>query len=84
MSVQAPAHVALSARRLFAMVLRHWYLLKSSWPRLFDLMYWPAVQMLMWGCLQIYVAQNSGYFARAAGTFIAAVMLWDILFRGQL
>lgn len=84
MSVQAPAHVALSARRMFAMVLRHWYLLKSSWPRLFDLMYWPAVQMLMWGFLQIYVAQNSGFFARAAGTFVAAVMLWDILFRGQL
>ena len=27
MSVQAPARVALSARRMFAMVLRHWYLL---------------------------------------------------------
>ena len=84
MSVQAPARVALSARRMFAMVLRHWYLLKSSWPRVFDLMYWPAVQMLMWGFLQVYVAQNSSFFARAAGTFICAVMLWDILFRGQL
>src|SRR4029077_18101705 len=52
--------------------------------RVFDLMYWPAVQMLMWGFLQIYVAQNSGFFARAAGTFVAAVMLWDVLFRGQL
>ena len=66
------------------MVLRHWYLLRSSWPRVFDLMYWPAVQMLMWGFLQVYVAQHSGFFARAAGTFIGAVMLWDILFRGQL
>ena len=47
-------------------------------------MYWPAVQMLMWGFLQIYVSQNSGFFARAAGTFIGAVMLWDVLFRGQL
>jgi ABC-2 type transport system permease protein len=42
------------------------------------------VQMLMWGFLQLYVAQHSGFFAHAAGTFIAAVMLWDILFRGQL
>ena len=49
-----------------------------------DLIYWPAVQMLMWGFLQMYVSQNSGFFARAAGTFIGAVMLWDILFRGQL
>ena len=66
------------------MVLRHWYVIKSSWPRIFDLMYWPMVQMLMWGFLQLYVAEHSNFFARAAGTFIAAVILWDILFRGQL
>ena len=66
------------------MVLRHWYLLRSSWPRVLDLIYWPAVQMLMWGFLQQYVSQNSGFFMQAAGTFIGAVMLWDILFRGQL
>ena len=66
------------------MVRRYWYLLRSSWPRLLDLVYWPAVQMLMWGFLQLYIAQNAGFFARAGGTFIGAVLLWDILFRGQL
>mgnify|MGYP003334492291 CR=1 FL=1 len=84
MTTQSPGYVAFSPRRVFAMVLRHWYLLSSSWPRVLDLIYWPAVQMLMWGFLQIYVSQNSGFFARAAGTFIGAVLLWDILFRGQL
>ena len=84
MSMQSPAHVAFSPRRVLAMVLRHWYLLSSSWPRVLDLIYWPAVQMLMWGFLQQYVSQNSGFFMKAAGTFIGAVMLWDILFRGQL
>ena len=29
-------------------------------------------------------SQNGGLFARAAGVFIGAVLLWDILFRGQL
>ena len=84
MSVQSPARVAFSLRRVSAMVLRYWYLLRSSWPRILDLIYWPAVQMLMWGFLQQYVSQNSGFFMKAAGTFIGAVMLWDILFRGQL
>jgi ABC-2 type transport system permease protein len=73
-----------SLRRIAAMVLRYWYLLRSSWPRLLELIYWPAVQMLMWGFLQLYIAQNAGFFARAGGTFIGAVLLWDILFRGQL
>jgi ABC-2 type transport system permease protein len=74
----------LSARRIGAMVLRYWYLLRSSWPRVLDLIYWPTVQMLTWGFLQLYVGQNAGFFARATGTFIGAVLLWDILFRGQL
>jgi ABC-2 type transport system permease protein len=73
-----------SARRVSAMVLRHLYLLRSSWTRILDLIYWPAVQMLMWGFLQLYVTEHSTFFTRAAGTFIGAVLLWDILFRGQL
>src|SRR5579885_2126227 len=73
-----------SLRRIAAMMLRYWYLLRSSWPRLIDLVYWPTVQMVTWGFLQYYVATNAGFFMRAAGTFIGAVMLWDILFRGQL
>jgi ABC-2 type transport system permease protein len=83
-SLQQKSLVAASAQRIWAMMLRHWYLLRSSWPRLLDLIYWPAVQMLTWGFLQYYIASNAGFFARAGGTFIGAVLLWDILFRGQL
>lgn len=84
MSRRHNSAVACSARRISAMMLRHWYLLRSSWPRLLDLIYWPTVQMVTWGFLQYYIATNAGFFARAGGTFIGAVLLWDILFRGQL
>jgi ABC-2 type transport system permease protein len=76
--------LALAPHRIGAMVLRHVYLLRSSWTRLLELIYWPAVQLLVWGFLQLYIAQNSGFFARASGVFIAAVLMWDVLFRGQL
>src|SRR6202040_2596317 len=76
--------IALAPHRVAAMVLRYLYLLRSSWTRLLELIYWPAVQLLVWGFLQLYIAQNSGFFARASGVFIAAVLMWDILFRGQL
>jgi len=76
--------VAFSARRIAAMVLRYWYLLRSSWARLTELIYWPAVQMLMWGFLQTYLSQQTSTFARAGGVLVGAVLLWDILFRGQL
>jgi ABC-2 type transport system permease protein len=76
--------LAFSFNRVAAMVRRYWYLLRSSWPRILDLIYWPTVQMLMWGFLQLYVSQNVGFFAKAGGLFIGSVLLWDILFRGQL
>jgi ABC-2 type transport system permease protein len=78
------ATIAFSPRRVAAMVLRYWYLLRSSFARLIELIYWPAVQMLMWGFLQTYLAGLTSLYARAGGVLIGAVMLWDILFRGQL
>ena len=75
---------AFSVRRVGAMVLRYWYLLRGSWPRILDLVYWPTVQMLMWGFLQAYLTEQSGGLYQAGGAFIGAVLLWDILFRGQI
>jgi ABC-2 type transport system permease protein len=80
--------MAFSPRRTGAMVLRYYYLLRSSWPRMFEMMYWPTVQLLTWGFLQTYLAAAgtagpAGRTAMAAGTLIGAVLLWDILLRGQ-
>src|SRR3974390_3368389 len=77
-------HLDIAPHRIRAMILRYWYLLLSSWPRLLELLYWPALQIITWGFLQTYIAQNAGFFARACGTLIGAVILWAILFRGQL
>lgn len=82
--MSSPAATGFSPARVAAMVLRYCYLLRSSWPRLLELVYWPALQLITWGFLQTYIADNAGFFARAGGTFLGAVILWDILFRGQL
>ena len=84
MSTHSTSALTLAPHRIGAMVLRYVYLLRSSWTRVLELIYWPAVQLFVWGFLQLYIAQHSGFFARAAGVFIAAVLMWDVLFRGQL
>ena len=61
-----------SSRRIAAMVLRYWYLLRSSFARLAELIYWPTVQMLMWGFLQTYLAGQTNLYARAGGVLIGA------------
>jgi ABC-2 type transport system permease protein len=82
--VTAAEYHAFSLRRVAAMVLRYWYLLRYSWPRIADLIYWPAVQMLMWGFLSLYLAEHTSTLMRIGGAFIGAVLLWDILFRAQI
>jgi ABC-2 type transport system permease protein len=73
-----------SMQRIWGMVLRNLYLLRSSWPRLFELAYWPTFSLLIWGFLSQFLMTNSSYIAQAAGVLISAVLLWDVLFRSNL
>jgi ABC-2 type transport system permease protein len=65
------------------MLLRHYYLFRGSWTRIFDLMYWPVLQMVIWGFITVFLNQHSNWFAQAAGVLIGAVLLWDVLVRAQ-
>lgn len=71
------------ARRVGAILLRHGYLARSSWIRIFDLMYWPLLQMIIWGFINTFLATQSSWVLRAGGLLIGAVLLWDVLVRGQ-
>jgi len=70
-------------RRIGALLLRHAYLMRSSPTRLFDLMYWPLLQMVVWGFITVFLARHSSWMVQAGGVLIGAVLLWDVLVRGQ-
>lgn len=75
---------AFSAARTGAMVWRYVYILRGSWPRIVELAYWPLMQVVLWGFISKFLATNSSWVAQGAGVLIGAVLLWDVLFRGQL
>jgi ABC-2 type transport system permease protein len=75
---------AASARRVFALVRRHAYLMLKSWPRIVSTMYYPTVTMVLWAFVTVYLAPTNNFLRDAPGFFIGAVLLWDVLFRGQL
>jgi len=58
--------------------------LLKSWPRLVSMMYYPTVTMVLWAFVTIYLAPTNRFLTDAPGFFIGAVLLWDVLFRGQL
>ena len=90
MSLRADLLSGFSPARVGAMIRRYVYLLRSSWPRLLELIYWPMVQMLTWGFLQTFIASAGVSSAPgrgmliAGGTLIGSMLLWDMLFRAQL
>ena len=73
-----------AARRIWGMVLRHYYLMRGSWPRLVDLVYWPTLQMTLWGFITLFLMTKSSWLAQTAGVLLSAALLWDVLFRGQI
>ena len=75
---------SFSPARIHAMVLRYIYLLRRSWPRILELAYWPTMQMILWGFISQFLATNSSWVAQASGVLLAGVLLWDVMFRGQL
>ena len=88
-------NVAAACTRIGAIILRHMYLLRSSWPRLLEIAYWPMVQLLTWGFLQSFIGQSIAGGAGggatpgrglmiAGGTLIGSMLLWDIMFRAQI
>ena len=76
-------------RRIYGMVLRHWFLLRSSWPRALELVYWPTINLLIWGFMSVYLSRmgtaNTGQKALTiAGVLVSGVLLWEVMVRSQI
>jgi ABC-2 type transport system permease protein len=78
-------------RRVWGLVYRHLALYRRSWPRLLELMYWPVLQMLVWGFVTSYVGGNiggrggaAGAAGVAAGALLGGVLLWEVSLRSQM
>jgi len=72
-----------SLHRVSALLLRYFYLLRSSWPRLLEIAYWPTIQMIIWGFTSVYFSDSSPELT-AGGILISAVLVWDSLFRSHI
>jgi ABC-2 type transport system permease protein len=74
----------LSVRRISAMVMRYWFLMRRSTARLLELFYEPIANVVLWGFLNQFLAGNSSYVAKAGGVLLAGMFLWDVMFRSQV
>ena len=67
-----------------ALVLRYVYLYTRHPVRLVELVFWPLVDLLVWGFLTIYLQkQAAGGFPTTMTFLLGGMILWDVLFRSQ-
>lgn len=73
-----------SLRRIYAMFLRYLYLHKRSLPRSLELIFWPVMELFVWGFLSLYLGTVVETGAAAVVMFlINGMIFWDILYRSQ-
>jgi ABC-2 type transport system permease protein len=75
----------LALRRVWGLMYRHLALYRRSWPRVLELMYWPILQMVVWGFVTAYLAGVQNNVASvAAGVLLGGVLLWEVAIRSQM
>ena len=67
--------------KIYALGLRHIYLISNSLPRIIDLIYWPTVQIFLWGFISKFFTLSSDYYSNTVGIILTAAILYDFLFR---
>ena len=70
--------------KVYGLSLRHFYLIKSSFPRILDLIYWPSIQIFLWGFISKFFTLNSEYYNNTVGVILTAAILYDFLFRASI
>ena len=70
--------------KIFALCLRHIYLIKGSFPRILDLIYWPVIQIFLWGFISKFFTMSSTYYENTVGIILSAAILYDFLFRSSI
>ena len=70
--------------KIYALSLRHIYLIKSSFPRILDLIYWPSIQIFLWGFISKFFTLSSSYYDNTVGIILTAAILYDFLFRSSI
>ena len=74
----------MNFKKIYALGLRHLYLVSNSFPRILDLIYWPTVQIFLWGFISKFFTLNSDYYSNTVGIILTAAILYDFLFRASI
>ena len=74
----------MNLNKMYGLFLRHYFLIKGSLPRILDLIYWPTIQIILWGFISKFFSIYSDYYNNTLGIILTCAILYDILFRSSI
>ena len=74
----------MNVKKIYGLFLRHFFLIKSSFPRIIDLIYWPTIQIILWGFISKFFSLYSNYYNDILGVILTSAILYDFLFRSSI
>ena len=69
--------------RIKALIIRQLYIYPRSFPRLMDLLFWPVLELLVWGFLSVYLAKLNLQSVNIVSVLLGALIFWEFLNRSQ-
>jgi len=73
----------MKIHRINAVIVRHLYEARRNFDRLTDLIWWPVLDIVMWGFFTIYLAHSSRLQPNVVSCLLGAVILWGTFYGFQ-
>jgi ABC-2 type transport system permease protein len=75
--------VEMKSHRIQAVMLRHYYEARRNPDRITDMIYWPVLDIIVWGFFTIYLARGASRGLNVANFLLGAVILWGMFYSFQ-
>ncbi|MFH1053328.1 MAG: ABC transporter permease [Candidatus Woesearchaeota archaeon] len=67
--------------RINALLLKYYYITINSLDRIFDIFYWPLIDLVIWGFASAYIRDISSY--NLLSMFLGGIILWLFVWRSS-
>jgi len=69
--------------RVLAVTMRHLYNFRRSWDRLSDAIYWPVMDLIVWGLSTKWLAESGNVHSHALLIMLTGIVFWQIVWRAN-
>ena len=73
----------MKLNRIEGVVMRHVFEARRNFDRITDLVYWPVLDIIVWGFFTLYIRKENPVGSGIVGFMLAAVILWGMFYAFQ-